>query len=207
MLLKRPATIQLQDGLFVPEGANLDEVDRRWEKLCEQNPACFDGALLHVLGTQRNGCGGATLHVMECSYRFFAVQNSTYDLGVRSLGTKGITSFEELFLFGERSDAVLRHAGEWEFAPAGCVEPNRNPLDVIKKELSEETGLTLATPPLAVALLFDEIAMTWELVYRLYATSNKISGNAEYKQLKWLKKCEFPEVPSGITTMMLPYAC
>ena len=83
MLLKRPATIQLQDGFFVPEGTNLDEVDRRWEKLCEKNPTCFDGALLHVLGTQRNGCGGATLHVMECSTSLCIARASSKSLIVK----------------------------------------------------------------------------------------------------------------------------
>jgi hypothetical protein len=206
MLLKRPATIHLQDGLFVPENADLNKVDQRWKNLCERNASFFDGTLLHVLGIQRNGCGGATIHVIECSYRFFAVQDQNYDLGVRTLGAKGITSFEDTFLFGERSESVLRYAGEWEFAPAGCVESTIDPFVVIEKELFQETGLSLTKPPISVALLFDEAALTWELVYRLYASSNKVSGNSEYKQLKWCKKDKFPSRRSSITSLMLPFA-
>ncbi|MBC8201176.1 MAG: NUDIX domain-containing protein [Planctomycetes bacterium] len=205
MLLKRPATIHLQDGLFVPDGVDMEEVDRRWELLCNNNPACFDGTLLHVLGAQRNGCGGANVHVMPCSYRFFAVQDETYDLGVRTLGVKGITEFDGAYLFGKRSQTVRHYAGEWEFAPAGCVPPEISPDKTIEKELLEETGLELASPPVAVAILFDEITKTWELVYRLRSSSNQLDGNDEYQALKWLEKTDFPTDMRTISAAMLPY--
>ncbi|MDP6541515.1 MAG: hypothetical protein QGF07_01900, partial [Phycisphaerales bacterium] len=104
--LRRPATLHLQEGVWVPPAVKLDEVNKRWDSKCVSNPACFDGELLHVLSAQRNGCGGANVHVIPCSYRFFAVQDDTFDLGVRTLGTKGITKFENRFLWGKRSQDV-----------------------------------------------------------------------------------------------------
>ena len=41
--LRRPAVLHVQEGLFVPEGNVLDEIDRRWDALCDSNPAYFDG--------------------------------------------------------------------------------------------------------------------------------------------------------------------
>ena len=197
MLLKRPATIHPQDGLFVPDGVNMDEVDRRWEELCKKNPVCFDGTLLHVLGAQRNGCGGANVHVMPCSYRFFAVQDESYDLGVRTLGVKGVTAVDNKLLWGKRSDLVRHYAGEWEFAPAGCVSPNNSPEQAIEKELFEETGLGLVSPPIAVAMLFDDVAKTWELMYKLHASTGTLNASDEYQELVW---CEKDSQPVSITS-------
>ena len=205
MLLKRPATIHLQDGLFVPEGADMDEVDRRWEQLCKKNPACFDGTLLHVLGAQRNGCGGANVHVIPCSYRFFAVQDISYDLGVRTLGVKGITKFKDMYLWGKRSDSVRHYSGEWELAPAGCLSPEISPAKTIEKELQEETGLELASPPIAVAALFDEITKTWELIYKLQSLSDYLRANDEYQELIWCEEDSPPVSMSPIAKAMIKF--
>jgi 8-oxo-dGTP pyrophosphatase MutT (NUDIX family) len=203
MLLKRPATIHLQEGLFVPDGVDMDDVDNRWEQLCSLNPACFDGTLLHVLGAQRNGCGGANVHVIPCSYRFFAVQDDSYDLGVRTLGVKGITAFEGKYLFGKRSQTVRHYAGEWEFAPAGCVSPDASPVQAMEQELQEETGLELASPPIAVSMLFDANVQTWELIYLLRASSSQFERNNEYEDLIWCSKEAFPTPLTTISESML----
>ncbi len=205
MLLKRPATIHLQEELFVPDRAGLEEVDCRWEQLCKKNPACFDGTLLHVLGAQRNGCGGANVHVAPCSYRFFAVQDNSYDLGVRTLGVKGITKFKDMYLWGKRSDSVRHYSGEWELAPAGCLSPDISPAKTIEKELQEETGLELDSPPIAVAMLFDETTKTWELVYKLHPSSNIVKGNDEYQDLVWKAQDNPPESMSAISREMIKF--
>jgi 8-oxo-dGTP pyrophosphatase MutT (NUDIX family) len=206
MLLKRPATLHLQEGLFVPEGIALDEVDGRWEQHCLQNPACFDGTLLHVLGAHRNGCGGAIVHVMRCSYRFFGVQTDSYDVGIRPLGVKGITHFKSNVLWGKRSNAVRHYAGQWEYAPAGSVEPGTSPEATIESELLEETGLTLVSRPIAIAMLFDEVAKTWELIYRLQASSSTIACNSEYLACRWLEQNAIPEAVTPVSRLMMPYA-
>ena len=205
MLLKRPATIHLQDGLFVPDCVDMDEVDRRWEQLCKKNPKCFDGTLLHVLGAQRNGCGGANIHVIPCSYRFFAVQDESYDLGVRTLGVKGITTFGGKQLWGKRSNSVRHYKNDWELAPAGCVTPESSAELTIKNELQEETGLDLASPPIAVAALFDEITKTWELIYKLQPSSDTLNPNDEYQELIWYAEDSPPVSMSPITEAMMKF--
>ncbi len=171
--------------------------------MCASNPACFDGELLHVLGAQRNGCGGANVHLIPCSYRFFAVQNDAFDLGVRSLGAKGITSFHGQYLWGKRSGSVLHYQNMWELAPAGCVEPAVKPAVVIEKELQEETGLRLARPPKEIALVQDPIARTWELIYELQVTNNALGGNHEYTELTWRESGDAPIDRSPITDELL----
>src|SRR5688572_2522056 len=145
--LRRPATLSVQEGVFVPnvDPHILSEVERRWDSLCRANPAYYDGRLYHVLGVHRNGHGGATLHVIDCAYRFFAVQDDHFDTGVRALGVKGITSSPQgLILMGRRAQHVAAYRGMWEFAPAGSAEPGRDPAQLIQHELIEETGLQAA---------------------------------------------------------------
>lgn len=198
--LRRPATLSVQEGVFVPTapdgvdaGMVMDEVDVRWNSLRAGNPAYFDGRLCHVLGVHRNGHGGCVLHVMDCAYRFFAVQSDEFDLGVRPLGVKGVIERDGRLLMGRRSERVAMYRGMWEFAPSGSVEFGRPPYEVISDELDEETGLSLAHEPMAIAVLFDPVLKCWEIVFRL-----SVAGDAqprvtdEYPELAWLTRDELP---------------
>ncbi|MCI0363382.1 MAG: NUDIX hydrolase [Phycisphaerales bacterium] len=178
----------------------MTEVKHRWESLCRANPAYYDGRLYHVLGVHRNGHGGATLHVIDCAYRFFAVQDDHFDTGVRALGVKGVTSSPDgMILMGRRAQHVAAYRGMWEFAPAGSAEPGRDPAQLIQHELVEETGLQAAREPVPVALLFDPVIRTWELVYRIEAAHNLPSPRTnEYQQLQWHSRDDLPQGLSPI---------
>lgn len=203
--LRRPVTLSIQEGVFVPEGIGvLDEVDRRWDDLCRANPAYFDGRLLHVLGVHRNGHGGAVLHVMDCAYRFFAVQDEQFDLGVRGLGVKGITTHGAHLLMGLRSPAVAFYRNMWEFAPGGSVCPGDNPASVVQHELREETGLDCAVEPIATSVIFDAVLRCWEIVYRMEADSTSVTPNpAEYSQVEWRTEDNLPRDLSPIAQQMV----
>lgn len=201
--LRRPPTLAVQEGVFVPvappglhASALMNEVDRRWDVLCASNPAYFDGRLTHVLGVHRNGHGGASLHVVDCAYRFFAVQavaGDEFDLGVRPLGVKGVIEREGRFLMGQRSPRVGQYAGLWEFAPSGSVDFGRPPPEVIVDELREETGLTPAGEPIAIAVLFDDVLKCWEIVYKLAIDRNALPRETdEYPQIRWLDRDSLP---------------
>jgi hypothetical protein len=205
MRLRRPATIHQQDGVFVPEGITIEEVDVRWSQICAQNPACFDGRILHVLGVHRNGHGGANIHVVSCAYRFFAVQNDGLDLGIRPLGVKAITTCGTNYLWGKRSERVHHYKGLWEFAPAGTVVPDVNPDEVIANELHEETGLQLHSNPIQVGILQDVQTKTWELIYRMRVCDKNISPNGEYQLLEWISGDSLPNGRSPITDAMLQF--
>ena len=202
ILLRRPPVCAVVDEPFVPD-VDVDEVNRRWAMLQNERPAFFDGRILHVLGVHRNGCGGATINLVECSYRFHAVQDESFDCGVRPLGVKAITTCGDRVLLGRRADWVHQYPGQWEFAPGGGVEPGCRPDEVLLRELAEETGCTAAGSPLAVALLLDEEARSWELVHRLEVESANLGPETdEYAELRWCVIDELPAPRSTITESM-----
>lgn len=185
--------------------ARLDEVEQRWEALQVANPAYFDGRLCHVLGVHRNGHGGATLHVVDCAYRFHAVQDQSFDLGVRPLGVKGITMRGGRVLLGRRSPQVNAYRGLWEFAPGGVVEPGHDPAQTVRMELREEAGMELAAEPNAIALMFDAVLWSWELIYRLaVATGEPMPTLSEYTELDWFDLDKLPAPLSPLAEQMIP---
>jgi 8-oxo-dGTP pyrophosphatase MutT (NUDIX family) len=193
----------MQETPFVPRASHglasvgfdvLEEVDRRWERMCDKNPSLHDGRLCHVLGVHRNGHGGASIHIMDCAYRFHAVQDETFDLGVRHLGVKAITTLDGRVLLGRRSDRVRAYPGLWEFAPGGVVEPGVEPAEVLRRELAEETGLKPAAEPTPIAIIFDPIVRAWEIIYCLGVTNDEpVPRTDEYSDLRWCVSEDLPE--------------
>ena len=206
--LRRPPTLSLQEGPFVPQpraGVDvMDEVDRRWGAMRVANPTFHDGRICHVLGVHRNGHGGVVIHVMDCAYRFHAVQDAEFDLGVRHLGVKAMTSHDGRLLLGRRSSTVRAYPGMWEFAPGGVIEPGRAPADVLKLELQEETGLSLAVEPKAIAVIFDPVVRCWEIIYQLeVADPNPKPVTDEYTELRWCEPGQWPQPLSPATVQLI----
>ena len=202
--LRRPAVLHVQAGLFVPQGNVLAEVDRRWKALCQSNSTYFDGRAYNVLGVSRNACGCAVLHIIECAYRFYAVQTQDFDLGVMGLGVKGFTMRDNQALLGRRSQNVCVYPDLWEFAPGGVVEPGKSPAEVIESELSEETGLRTQSEPTPIAVVSDSTARTWELIYLLNASQGEAQTTPEYSQVRWCARDELPDDLSPIAQSMIP---
>ncbi|MEE9131550.1 MAG: NUDIX domain-containing protein [Phycisphaerales bacterium] len=202
--LRRPAVLHVQEGLFVPQGNVLHEVDRRWEALCESNPAYFDGRAYNVLGVSRTGCGGAVIHIIECAYRFYAVQTEDFDLGVMGLGVKGFTIRGDRALMGRRSQSVGVYPNQWEFAPGGVAEPGKEPVDILAGELHQETRLSASIDPAPIAVLCDPVARTWELIYLFNDPQGEAQTTPEYSQLRWCMRDELPDDLSPIAQSMIP---
>jgi len=209
--LRRPPTIRVVDEPFVPNGLPPSEVDRRWRELCDANPRLHDGRSLHVLGVHRDGHGGATIHVVETSYRYYAINvaDPTIDTLVRPLGVKGITTRagatagSSEILVGRRASWVASDAGRWELAPGGAVERDDAgrcaPDAIVRAELREETGLEIpAAATTAIAIAFDPSARSWEIVYRMRLDAERsgdLSGNGEYDDLRWWPIGHSPPTP------------
>jgi 8-oxo-dGTP pyrophosphatase MutT (NUDIX family) len=198
--LRRPPTLLHDEVPYVPPQASLDEIDRRWQALCARNPAYHDGRVLHVSAARRNGCGGAAVHVADCSYRFHAVQDEAFDLGVRPLGVKGITRRDGAVLLGLRSKRVAHYQDMWEFAPAGVVESGRTPPETVTQELAEETGFEPRRDPVPVALVYDDTLRCWEIVFRIEVGAEAPHPRSdEYAELRWCAPDELPDDLSPIT--------
>jgi 8-oxo-dGTP pyrophosphatase MutT (NUDIX family) len=203
--LRRPVTLAVTEGVFVPEIAPdvHRAVEERWAALCAANAAYFDGRVWHVLGVHRNGCGGATLHVVDCAYRYHAVQDDRFDVGCRPLGAKGITVHGGRVLMGRRAAAVGSYRGLWEFAPGGAVEPGRDPAAVVSSELAEETSLRARREPTALAVLFDGHLRCWELVYRIEPDGDAaVARPEEYDELRWCAPGDLPRPLAPVARRM-----
>ena len=203
--LRRPPVVNLVDAPFVPEDVALGEVDAAWDRLRSQNPRMYDGALLHVLGTSRNGHGGLSIHVAESSYRFHAVAALGLDTGVRPLGAKAIVVRGNAVLMGKRSQQSGSYPGCWEYVPGGTVLPLGNqgaidPSHTVEQELCEEVGLDVKIDNApALAVFFDDDARTWEVVYGLRLAEDQFQGPMapggwEHEELCWVQPgcCESP---------------
>ena len=205
--LRRPPVLVQVDGRFVPTGVALAEIDARWNALCTANPRYFDGTMLQVLGASRNGHGGVQIHVQECSYRFYAVQREGFDCGVRPLGVKAVATDGRRALMGRRSQKVAFYPGDWEFVPGGAVEPGSSPAEEIVRELREEAGLAVVAPPVAVALLFDPHARTWEIVHGLQLAEGAAPELGwEYDEFRMVALDALPEPLAPVARQMLPIA-
>jgi 8-oxo-dGTP pyrophosphatase MutT (NUDIX family) len=191
IILRRPPVLVQVDGRFVPRDVALDRVDAAWAELCARNPRYFDGPTLQVLGVSRNGHGGVQIHVQESSYRFAAVAALGLDCGARPIGVKGIVRVGDRLLMGRRSRSVAHYPGSWEFVPGGTLEPGETPVAAIGRELREEARIIVKTPPVAVALLFDPVAASWEIVYRIEIDTMAVpEASWEYDEFRLAARAE-----------------
>ncbi len=214
--LRRPVVISVQEGRFVPPRgcASLDEIDERWEALRASNPAYHDGPAYHVIGVHRNGHGGAVIHVLESSYRFQAVQSSddgahggAFDVGHRGLGVRGMVRGFCAALMGKRSDRVGRYPGMWEFVPAGGLGVGEQPQDALRREMREEIGVHDWKAAKQVAVMFDDVARTWEIVFAItLPEAMEVQSAGEHTDLGWFRMDRLPAPLSPITAKMIPLA-
>lgn len=202
IILRRPPVLHMVPGPFVPDDPRVAEVDERWARFLERVPAGFDGPLLAVIGVHRNGHGGAVVHVAETSYRYYAVQDEGFDLGLRPLGAKGVTWKDGRVLMGLRAHWVAHGPGRWEFAPGGCVEPGESPSTTVARELREETGLGVVAEPVPVAMILDGTYRCWEMIHRVDAGDAEAEASDEYQELRWCDPGELPGPRTAIADLM-----
>lgn len=209
--LRRPPRLVRADDRFVPT-VPLDLVEARWRRLVAANARYFDGEILHVLNAHRDGHGGVTIHVAATSYRFYAVQRPdpelpAIDCGVRPLGAKAITQVDGRILMGRRSASVAFYPGCWEFLPGGGLEVDDEPASCVRRELAEEAGLECATPPIATALLYDPVALSWEVVHEIDARRPNAAGDDghawEHSERRLVERGAWPEPLAEVARTML----
>jgi 8-oxo-dGTP pyrophosphatase MutT (NUDIX family) len=197
---------------FVPS-VPLDLVEERWRRLVAANARYFDGEILHVLNAHRDGHGGVTIHVAATSYRFYAVQRPdpelpAIDCGVRPLGAKAITTIDGRILMGRRSASVAFYPGCWEFLPGGGLEVDDDPASCVRRELAEEAGLACATPPIATALLYDPVALSWEVIHEIRARRPGDDGDDahawEHSERRLVEPGHWPAPLADVAEAMLP---
>ncbi len=201
--LRRPPVVHVETQPWVPERVDSKAVESCWAEILDHNPKAFDGRVLHVIGVHRNGAGGVSIHVAECAYRYYAVQTTGLDCGVRTLGSKAITRAGDRILMGLRSDWVMYYPKLWEFVPGGSVVPGQTPTETIIEEMHEETGLKVSRPPVPVAVAYDSDAFSWEVIHLIELDEKATPiGSMEYDEIKWSTRTSLPDELTPIAKRM-----
>lgn len=204
--LRRPARVSSVESRWVPQ-CGMDEIDRVWRLMCQRNPRLVDGPCWHVTAVQRDGHGGATIHVVPTTYRMGAVRSAGLSSGFRGLGVKAIAHAGGRCLVGKRAMNCATYPGAWEFAPGGSAEPGEDPSVGIVRELMEECAVAAASPAQQRALLFDAVAGNWEIVHSIeLAGQPDAPPNWEYSDLRLVGLDEMPTPASPCTHAMLEIA-
>lgn len=197
--LRRPARIAVSSTKWIPP-CDLGVIDQTWSLLCERNPRLVDGPCWHVTAVQRDGHGGATIHVVQTTYRMGAVRTAGVASGYRGLGLKAIAHLHGRCLVGRRAMTCATYPGAWEFAPGGSAEPGEDPSIGIVRELMEECAVAPATPARQQALLFDQVAGNWEIVHGIeLAGEPDAPPNWEYTELRLVDLSDIPSPVSPCT--------
>jgi len=200
--LRRPARIAISSTPWLPQ-CDPAAIDASWSLLCERNPRLVDGPCWHVTAVQRDGHGGATIHVVQTTYRMGAVRSTGVTTGFHGLGVKAIAHRNGRCLVGRRALACATYPGTWEFAPGGSAEPGEDPSIGIVRELMEECALAAASPARQQALLFDGVAGNWEIVHDIeLAGEPDAPPNWEYTDLRLIELSNMPSPVSPCTEGM-----
>jgi 8-oxo-dGTP pyrophosphatase MutT (NUDIX family) len=205
--LRRPARMAVSEGPWSPQ-CDLRVVDDAWASMLERNARLVDGPCWHVTSVQRDGHGGATIHVVQTTYRMGAVRAVGVASGFRGLGVKAIAHLNGLCLVGRRAANCATYPGAWEFAPGGSAEPGEDPSIGIVRELMEECAVAAAAPARQRALLFDAVAGNWEIVHAIeLAGQPDAPPNWEYTELRMIDLSSMPSPISPCTRGMHEIAC
>ncbi len=200
--LRRPPRILVGDDPFVAACAT-QLIDDAWQQLRQGNSKLSDGPVFHVVGVHRDGHGGATIHVAPTTYRMNAVRLVGIASGFVGLGTRAVAHWNGNVLVGLRAANCASYPNQWEFAPAGGVEPNEDPAVGIERELLEECGVQAKGRAIAQALFFDPVVATWEIAHELAMTQPPDAPpNWEYQKLEMVALASMPEPMSACARQM-----
>jgi 8-oxo-dGTP pyrophosphatase MutT (NUDIX family) len=204
--LRRPPRVVASDEPFTPACAAA-QVDDAWRERCRRNAKMTDGPTFHVVGVHRDGHGGATIHVVRTTYRMNAVRAAGVATGFVGLGTRAVAHWKGACLVGLRDGRCASYPNEWEFAPAGSVEPGEDPAAGIERELLEECGVQAAGRAVALAIFFDPVVASWEIVHELrMAQPPDAPPNWEYQRLELAPLSRLPRPLTACARQMLPIA-
>ncbi len=197
------------DGWDRP-AASEARIDAAWERARAANPCLRDGP---VLSAHAIDAHAGVVHAARSTFRRLVAQGPDLDLGVRTLGVKGLiigrdAAGAEHVLIARRGHGTRVYGGLWEIAPAGgvCVPPlsvselhEAALRDTLADEAHEELGLNLDTAAARpLAIVQDEIARSVDLIMRLDWPGGVIDPRAgvcgpgrsdwEYVEVAWLSR-------------------
>ena len=106
-------------------------------------------------------------------------------------------------LMGRRSASVAFYPRQWEFVPGGGVEAGVEPAIQVVRELAEEAKLQSRSTPIAIALLYDPCAFTWEIVHSIEIESTAVPERGwEYDEFRFVAPDALPEPLAAVARQM-----
>ena len=136
-----------------------------------------------------------------------AVRLAGIKSGFVGLGTRAVAHWNGKCLVGLRAANCASYPNQWEFAPAGSVEPDEDAAVGIERELLEECGVQAKSRAIAHALFLDPVVATWEIAHELAMTQPPDAPpNWEYQKLEMVAVADMPEPMSACTRQMLEIA-
>jgi 8-oxo-dGTP pyrophosphatase MutT (NUDIX family) len=127
-------------------------VDELWrEQTRVRGPSLVDGQIFSVGDPD---AGVDEIHGSFLAYRYYAAQridaSLRTSLRVRPLAVTGIVRCADGLVVGQRAATSTQSPGEWDFLPAGGIDPDAlladgyiDPALQLRKELREELGVEL----------------------------------------------------------------
>lgn len=185
---------ELRIDLDVQRPGCTARIEELWHKAQESNPKLFKGGILFtdLDHFKRGVCGIADYSLLMASKS----DPSSFPSELRFVGVTGIVSWRERLLLGRRSVDSTFYPGEWEFMPAGILEPPRDSkrsVDVqlqLSREFFEETGqpLSKGASLRRVGYLNDFSTKTIDILYFVELPPSedweaKISASEEHHEL------------------------
>lgn len=111
---------------------------------------------------------------------------------VLQIGVKAIIEHNNKFLFIRRSDKYNEITGIWDI-PGGRINIGEEPIDGLKREIFEETGLELdeIKQILDASTVFqDEEKQIVRITYLCTAKDSDLKLSEEHTEYKWFSKDE-----------------
>ena len=170
-----------------------EEVERAWREMLRANPRLHNGPVLSVMSID---AATGVIRARRDTYQRLVVQPRVMT-GVRQLSVTGVVERDGSVLLGRRGGETRMYPGMWELGPAGGVEPpgpgvrafgHGALLDELRRESREEAGLEIGGEGAPLAVVFDGLAQSYDVVLRVEALSGPARGEAgwEYQELRWV---------------------
>jgi 8-oxo-dGTP diphosphatase len=113
--------------------------------------------------------------------------------------TVGVT--QKAFVFNEAGKVLIIHRtaaapskpNSWDL-PGGGIDFGEDPIESIKREIMEETGLKTTTPePFDLISKINDLGEFWvSIAYRVQAKSGNVKLSFEHDDFKWVEIDEIP---------------
>ncbi len=194
--------IVVAPGESVPAG--MDAAQReRWEALCAENPALFDGPIYSVTHVD---AGAGEIRCRRSRYHEVLLRRPGDPVRLLSVTGLLLDGARERVLLGQRGARLRSYPGMWEIGPAGGIEPRDGQRELgleeirgaLAAEIAEEIGLPVDVGSArAIGICSDDAARSLDIIMRVQLPSGpapepRHGEGWEYDDAAWVAIDDLP---------------